>query len=68
MKRGTLRTFSTGSRRWAEAPNLFSSKAGSKDDTYSTIEREIAERPDSRATLSSKPGKGKGDAVRLGFR
>jgi SAM-dependent methyltransferase len=39
----------------------------SKDDTYGAIEREIARRPGTRAKLFRQTGKGKGDAVRLGF-
>jgi glycosyltransferase involved in cell wall biosynthesis len=43
-------------------------EGNSKDDTYVTIEREIARRPNVRAKLFKQPGKGKGDAVRVGFR
>lgn len=39
----------------------------STDDTYATIEREIARHPDRRCRLLRQTGKGKGDAVRLGF-
>jgi ubiquinone/menaquinone biosynthesis C-methylase UbiE len=39
----------------------------STDDTYSTIEREIASRPQRQCQLLRQTGKGKGDAVRLGF-
>jgi SAM-dependent methyltransferase len=39
----------------------------SRDETYSTIEREIAARPGCRARLYRQSGTGKGDAVRLGF-
>jgi len=39
----------------------------STDDTYQTIEREIRARPASGARLYRQTGKGKGDAVRLGF-
>ncbi|HSK75282.1 MAG TPA: glycosyltransferase [Thermoanaerobaculia bacterium] len=39
----------------------------SKDDTYGAIEREIAAHPERRARLFRQTGKGKGDAVRLGF-
>lgn len=42
-------------------------EGNSKDDTYETIEREIAKRPESEARLFRQTGKGKGDAVRLGF-
>ena len=39
----------------------------SKDDTYSVIEKEIAKHPERRSQLHRQTGKGKGDAVRLGF-
>ncbi len=40
----------------------------SQDDTYAAIQREIAWRPFVRAKLFKQEGKGKGDAVRTGFR
>jgi glycosyltransferase involved in cell wall biosynthesis len=42
-------------------------EGNSKDDTYGAIEREIARRPHVNARLFKQPGKGKGDAVRVGF-
>ncbi len=39
----------------------------SKDGTYQSVEREIANRPGYPARLFRQTGKGKGDAVRLGF-
>lgn len=39
----------------------------SSDDTYGAIERAIAAHPERRARLLRQAGKGKGDAVRLGF-
>ncbi len=39
----------------------------SRDDTYAAIERAIAEHPERRCRLLRQKGKGKGDAVRLGF-
>jgi len=39
----------------------------STDDTYARIEREIARHPARRCQLLRQTGKGKGDAVRLGF-
>ncbi len=39
----------------------------SSDDTYATIEREIQQHPRQPARLFRQEGKGKGDAVRLGF-
>ena len=43
-------------------------EGGSSDDTWGAIEREIARRPGVNAKLYKQPGKGKGDAVRVGFR
>lgn len=39
----------------------------SRDDTYSVIEKEIAGHPERKSQLHRQTGKGKGDAVRLGF-
>ncbi len=39
----------------------------STDDTYSVIEKAIAEHPERRCRVLRQQGKGKGDAVRLGF-
>jgi hypothetical protein len=39
----------------------------SSDDTYTAIEREIERNPDRRCQLLRQTGKGKGDAVRMGF-
>lgn len=43
-------------------------EGNSTDDTYAAIEREIERRPGAGARLFRQPGKGKGDAVRVGFR
>jgi SAM-dependent methyltransferase len=43
-------------------------EGNSADDTYAAVEREIARRPGTRVKLFKQPGKGKGDAVRVGFR
>jgi SAM-dependent methyltransferase len=42
-------------------------EGNSKDDTYDVIGREIERRPGCHARLYRQTGKGKGDAVRLGF-
>jgi 2-polyprenyl-3-methyl-5-hydroxy-6-metoxy-1,4-benzoquinol methylase len=42
-------------------------EGNSTDGTYECIEREIAARPGCAAKLFKQTGKGKGDAVRLGF-
>lgn len=39
----------------------------STDDTYSVIEKAISDYPERKCKLLSQTGKGKGDAVRLGF-
>jgi 2-polyprenyl-3-methyl-5-hydroxy-6-metoxy-1,4-benzoquinol methylase len=39
----------------------------SSDNTYDTIERLIGELPESKCRLFRQPGKGKGDAIQLGF-
>ena len=39
----------------------------SQDDTYAVIEKEIARHPERKTQLHRQTGKGKGDAVRLGF-
>jgi len=39
----------------------------SKDDTYATIEKAIRNHPEWDARLFTQPGKGKADAVRVGF-
>ena len=42
-------------------------EGGSTDDTRGEIERQIAANPHRRITLLTQPGKGKADAVRIGF-
>ncbi len=42
-------------------------EGNSKDDTYGAIEREIPLHPDRKVKLYKQPGKGKADAVRVGF-
>ncbi len=39
----------------------------SKDNTYDTIQKEIKKHPEFNASLFRQEGKGKGDAVRLGY-
>ncbi|MEP6714343.1 MAG: glycosyltransferase [Terriglobia bacterium] len=43
-------------------------EGGSKDDTWGAVEREMARRPHMNVKLFRQTGRGKGDAVRLGFR
>jgi hypothetical protein len=42
-------------------------EGNSSDDTYATIEREIAAHPEWDSRVFKQTGKGKGDAVRLGY-
>jgi glycosyltransferase involved in cell wall biosynthesis len=42
-------------------------EGGSSDDTFAVIEAGIAARPERCCKLLRQPGKGKGDAVRVGF-
>lgn len=42
-------------------------EGNSTDDTYGAIEREIPLHPDQKVKLFKQPGKGKADAVRVGF-
>ena len=42
-------------------------EGGSTDDTAGEVERQIATHPERRIVLHRQTGKGKGDAVRLGF-
>jgi glycosyltransferase involved in cell wall biosynthesis len=42
-------------------------EGNSSDDTYATIERELAKQPARRARLLKQPGRGKADAVRHGW-
>jgi hypothetical protein len=42
-------------------------EGNSKDNTYETINKKIKEYPEKNIRLFKQPGKGKGDAVRLGF-
>jgi len=43
-------------------------EGNSTDQTYGAIEREMERRPRARTKLFKQPGRGKGDAVRTGFR
>ena len=54
--------------RMGAGTELIFVEGNSSDDTWGAIEREIARRPDVNARLFKQPGKGKGDAVRTGFR
>lgn len=49
------------------ATELIFVEGGSSDSTYETIEREMQNWPNRRVKLLRQTGKGKGDAVRLGY-
>jgi len=42
-------------------------EGNSRDDTYEIIEKAVAAHPERRCKLFKQPGKGKGDAVRVGY-
>jgi SAM-dependent methyltransferase len=42
-------------------------EGNSTDDTFEAIKREVAARPEKRCQILQQTGKGKGDAVRLGY-
>jgi glycosyltransferase involved in cell wall biosynthesis len=50
-----------------ESTELIFVEGGSTDDTFETIREEITKNPMQPASLYQQTGKGKGDAVRLGF-
>jgi ubiquinone/menaquinone biosynthesis C-methylase UbiE len=54
--------------RMGAGTELIFVEGNSTDDTYRAVEREMARRPGMRVKLFKQPGKGKGDAVRVGFR
>jgi len=53
--------------RMGSETELIFVEGGSTDDTYETIEREMAAHPERSARLLRQTGRGKGDAVRSGF-
>ena len=58
--------FSRLPRMGAETEIVFV-EGHSKDDTYETIQKAIAAHPEWKCQLHKQPGKGKADAVRLGY-
>ncbi len=42
-------------------------EGGSTDNTFETIQKEIEKHPEKQVSSYQQTGKGKGDAVRLGF-
>src|SRR5687768_15018310 len=57
----------SSARKKKRGTELIFVEGGSTDNTYETIEQFIAEHPERRCHLLRQTGKGKGDAVRLGF-
>ena len=53
--------------RMGEKTELVFVEGHSRDDTYATIEREMAAHPQLPSLLFRQPGVGKADAVRMGF-
>jgi SAM-dependent methyltransferase len=53
--------------RMGSGTELILVEGHSSDDTYAAIERAIAANPDRNARLFRQTGRGKGDAVRMGF-
>ncbi len=53
--------------RMGRETELIFVEGGSTDNTYEVIEKAIADNPQCKARLFRQTGKGKGDAVRLGF-
>jgi hypothetical protein len=49
------------------ATELIFVEGGSRDDTRGEIDRQIARHPQREISVLAQPGKGKGDAVRVGF-
>jgi SAM-dependent methyltransferase len=53
--------------RMGEWTELIFIEGNSTDDTWEAIQRVKAENPDLRIKIGQQPGKGKGDAVRMGY-
>jgi len=64
---GNIADIFTRTPRMGRGTELIFVEGGSTDDTYQVIERTIAEHPKMDCKLFRQSGKGKGDAVRLGF-
>ena len=64
---GNVPSFFTRPPRMGSRTELIIVEGHSTDDTYATVEREIPKHPEWPARLFRQPGKGKADAVRLGF-
>ncbi len=64
---GTVADIFARTPEMGAGPELVFVEGHSGDDTYAAIERAIAEHPERRCKLLRQTGKGKGDAVRLGF-
>lgn len=54
--------------KFGKSQEIIFVEGNSTDDTYETIERLIPNYPEANAKLFKQPGKGKSDAVRVGFR
>jgi len=64
---GNIEDIFTHAPEMGHGTELVFVEGDSTDDTYEAIERAIAKYPKRRSKLLKQTGKGKGDAVRLGF-
>jgi SAM-dependent methyltransferase len=64
---GNIKAIFERTPRMGRETELIFVEGHSKDDTYATIEREIAAHPSTPSLLLRQTGIGKADAVRLGF-
>jgi SAM-dependent methyltransferase len=64
---GNIRAIFERTPRMGHAMELVFVEGHSRDDTYATIEREMAAHPETPGRLLRQTGVGKADAVRLGF-
>jgi ubiquinone/menaquinone biosynthesis C-methylase UbiE len=66
-ERGNIEAIFARTPEMGRGTELVFVEGHSRDDTYEAIEREMARHPQRQCQLLRQTGKGKGDAVRLGF-
>ncbi len=64
---GNIENAFTRLPKFGKSQELIFVEGNSTDDTYQVIEAAIANHPETKASLYKQPGKGKADAVRVGF-
>ena len=64
---GNIENIMRGLPHMGSATELLFVEGNSSDDTYAEIERQMARHPEVTCRLFKQTGRGKGDAVRLGF-